>query len=109
MSREKQIEEMTRDMCDSCREAVTAEECRLNCCDGVRQHAEALYAKGYRKQSEWISVEDRLPKQWKYVLVCCGDEIRTDFIASDGRWYEHIHDIVTHWMPLPEAPKKGGE
>ena len=52
MSMEKQIEEMTRDMCDSCREAVITEECRLNCCDGVRQHAEALYAKGYRKQSE---------------------------------------------------------
>lgn len=52
MSKEKQIEEMARDMCDSCREAVTAEECQLNCCDGVRQHAEALYARGYRKQSE---------------------------------------------------------
>ena len=66
MSREKQIEEqaveeMARDMCDSCREAVTAEECQLNCCDGVRQHAEALYARGYRKQSEgeWILTQEK--------------------------------------------------
>ena len=56
MSKEMQIDEMARDMCDGCREAVTAEECQLNCCDGVRQHAEALYARGYRKQDEgeWI-------------------------------------------------------
>lgn len=65
--------------------------------------------KGAIKSDEWISVEERLPKQWEYVLVCCGDKIGTDFIASNGRWYEHIHDTVTHWMPLPEAPKGGAE
>jgi hypothetical protein len=58
MSENKQIEEMVRDMCDSCREATTAEKCQLDCCDGVRQHAEALYARGYRKQSEVIRCKD---------------------------------------------------
>lgn len=68
-----------------------------------------LYDDGYRKQ-EWISVDERLPKQWEMVLVFCDDIISTDFISSTGRWYEHIdHDSVTHWMPLPEPPKMKGE
>lgn len=70
--------------------------------------AKGIYKEGYRKQSEWISVEDRLPKQWQYVLVFDGFEIGTDFIASSGMWYEHDHKDITHWMPLPEPPKKGG-
>lgn len=71
--------------------------------------AEQLYTEGYRKQ-EWISVDERLPKQLEMVLVFCDDIVSTDFISSTGRWYEHIdHDSVTHWMPLPEPPKmKGG-
>lgn len=68
-----------------------------------------LYKQGYRKQ-EWISVEEALPKQWEIVLVSSDGIISTDFIASSGRWYEHIaHDAVTHWMPLPEPPKGGAE
>ena len=105
---EKQaIEEMANDLI----------ECHTEFVDGngdiytnYDETAEKMVAKGYRKQG-WISVEERLPKQWESVLVCCGDEdeIGTDFIASNGRWYEHIHDTVTHWMPLPEPPKmKGG-
>ena len=64
----------------------------------------------YISKSEWISVDERLPKQWEMVLVFCDDIVSIDFISSRGRWYEHIdHDIVTHWMPLPEPPKmKGG-
>ena len=69
-----------------------------------------MYRDGIIKNSDWISVDERLPKQWEMVLVCCDDIISTDFIASTGRWFEHIdHTSVTHWMPLPEAPKmKGG-
>lgn len=52
MSREKQIEEMAKDMCACCREAVTNNECELGGCDGVRQHAEALYNSGYRRASD---------------------------------------------------------
>ena len=77
-------------------------------CGAVAQY---LYAKGWRKQ-EWISVNERLPRQWEMVLVCCDGIVSVDFIASTGRWYEHIdHTSVTHWMPLPVAPrtKKGGE
>lgn len=51
-------------------------------------------------------------------LECCDeyDEEQDDFIVKPW-WYESIHnwddysvvgieDIVTHWMPLPDLPKK---
>ena len=76
----------------------------------AEQIGQWLYNAGYRKQ-EWISVDERLPKQLETVLVCCEGIVSIDFIYSRGRWYEYyVHGMVTHWMPLPEAPKmKGGE
>ena len=84
--------------------------------------AEALCKAGYRKQSEseWISVEDRLPEPQKSLLV---------YVCMDGEWqiregwygemtklffvlagYPYRTDAtVTHWMPLPEPPKGGAE
>lgn len=58
MSREKQIEEMAKDMCDCCK-AVFSDigECKKHICDEARKYAEALYNAGYRKQSEgaWLN------------------------------------------------------
>lgn len=70
--------------------------------------AEALYAAGYRKQSEWISVEDKLPNENDRVLVYVNSErsytkFDTDRL-SGGKWVRWYKD-VSHWMPLPEAPK----
>lgn len=54
MSKEKQIEEMARDICD-----IECKGMKCNECDGYgceyRMQAEALYNAGYRKQSvgEW--------------------------------------------------------
>lgn len=71
--------------------------------------AEHLYNAGYRKQ-EWISVEDRLPNKYTLVLIFVEGEIRLDYIDGYGTWHENFLYRVTHWMPLPEAPKmKGGE
>ena len=95
-------------------------------------HAEKLYKQGIRKQNQWISVEDRLPEDtiptdYKYktikVLVAIkeknGVTIRTqkrflDYTYRDDErtafWtWRFSAGNVTHWMPLPEAPKmKGG-
>ena len=101
MSREKQIEEMAEIICDARQKSVYSVEI-----------AEALYNAGYRKQSEWISVDERLPEKDVRVLVYIKSDrsytnIDTDRLDDRGfvRWYKD----VTHWMPLPEAPKmKGG-
>lgn len=72
--------------------------------------AEKMTAKGYRKQ-EWISVNERLPdREGKYLAYT------TRGTVEMARCYTyHVDDKpqfdywITHWMPLPEAPKmKGG-
>ena len=62
MSREKQIEEMAKDI------EVIGDGCgRID----FYRTAEILYRKGYRKQSEgeWISVDERLPDENDRFLI----------------------------------------
>lgn len=48
--------------------------------------------------SDWISVDDRLPKAQTLVITCNEDgEVETDYAPFLGR--------VTHWQELPQAPK----
>ena len=85
--------------------------------------AEKMTAKGYLKQ-EWISVEERLPEEdgcyITYTNATGKDNgvIAQNLVTRNIRgkkirrweWQTRISPwIVTHWMPLPEAPKmKGG-
>jgi len=72
---------------------------------------------------EWISVKDRLPPQNVYVLCAHFDhreKVKMFFIEIAERigefWYEGKggdeitqggkYGYVTHWMPLPDAPKE---
>ena len=103
MSREKQIEEM------ACITAKTDATCRAS------SIALALYNAGYRKQ-EWISVDERLPENQQMVLTIDTEgEMQVCFYETEWEGIFHMyHGLVkiyniTHWMPLPEAPKmKGG-
>ena len=57
----------------------------------------------------WISVEDKLPPCNVFVLTCDGQEnVNLLMLGGNGRWYDKavgLHRNITHWMPLPEAPK----
>ena len=61
----------------------------------------------------WISVDDELPPRNVFVLTCDGQENENLLmLAGDDRWYDKavgLHRNITHWMPRPQAPKKGGE
>lgn len=67
-------------------------------------------------QSEWVSVEDRLPDTAGEFLVvyhpCYGDkvtsEIRVGIDSFRGKtaWAKRKYQRVTHWMPLPKPPKE---
>ena len=98
---EKQTREMLEVMCTTVNENGGEA--------GVRDVAQALYNAGYRKQNEWISVDERLPPKYEKVLVFDRGVIDTSWIGSQGVWYDHSMYSVTHWMPLPEAPKMKGE
>ncbi len=119
MSKEKQIiEEMAKILEHSCER-----ECPkpINC---DRCQAVLLYNAGYRKQ-EWISVEERLPEDNGDELIICtkdgivgtgrynniGNKGLFSWMANEGSdFYDLGTDSrVTHWMPLPEAPKMKGE
>lgn len=141
MSGEKQIEDMVKDLCEIHCKGFKCEVCDMAC--EYRMLAEALYNIGYRKQSEkylvkengdiiplskqseWISVEERLPEPNEECLVSArvGDRVVIDLgeivqywngrtneygfmwmITND--WDEGEGCEITHWMPLPEPPKE---
>lgn len=60
---------------------------------------------------EWISVGDRDPVNESDVLINSPerDPHVLQGYYTDGKWwtYDHIVVLVTHWMPLPEAPTNG--
>ena len=63
---------------------------------------------------EWISVEDELPKNSRFVLATDGHHswLYYAFVFETGevQWFNAAADSekkgITHWMPLPEPPKE---
>lgn len=58
---------------------------------------------------KWIKVEEKLPKQDMLILLWDGEHIRTGWHTNNGWETEcwHFRDgQITHWLPLPEAPKE---
>lgn len=110
MSNEKkQIEEMAKVLKDYTeKNRIMASHVILEC------YAEEIYSKNYRKQ-EWISVDERLPEVGTRVVGYDYESNVRCYFITEGRWWidEGWNTAkgwgITHWMPLPEAPKmKGG-
>ena len=118
LSGEKEIEEMFNDVVEA--EQRYHEYCLANICHACEYYgdgecdnhirAEYLYNAGYRKQSEWISIDERLPdEQGRFLIVDKEGQMNTAFYTPRFGWFSHFRiKNITHWMPLPEAPK-GGE
>lgn len=74
-------------------------------------YAKDLYWRGYRKQ-EWVSVEDKLPKEFVSVLGHMESEepfptVRECYMVGRVFFFPALKDTrkITHWMPMPEFPK----
>lgn len=113
--KKKQIEEMAKVLCGL---RKGCDECKFNGNCLAYNSADLIYNAGYRKQSEWISVDEALPEN----IVNCIVHFTHSYSCEDGYYamgmslYNGDKFVigkeykVTHWMPLPEAPQmKGGE
>ena len=71
----------------------------------------------WEKVPQWISVEERRPEPGKRVLATDGVFVGEAYRTSADTWRRYdgiamrdcLGSIVTHWMPLPEAPEEGGK
>ena len=125
-SREKQIEEMA-DLLENAKMDARATIGSMNHGFGI-WYASALYTAGCRKQSGWISVEERLPSKSEYLnrhndgidtlkrltIAYMTDTIEYAIGCYDGyKWVNQlgnkkINDVIA-WRPfeLYEPPKGG--
>jgi hypothetical protein len=90
--------------------------------DEVERLAESLIAAANRAEAErWIPVSERLPEDDRTVLLWTNENYRTyddpriailgRYVPSMKEWRFHgsnsdWSDAVTHWRPLPAAPKE---
>lgn len=75
---------------------------------GASPHEKDAYLAGYQAaKPQWISVKERLPDNALEVIAISNGK-STAFLHKLAycRWV--IDETITHWMPLPEAPKGEG-
>lgn len=95
------------------------EDCMGDMMAGAADLIERLTAENAalrEKVPQWISVEERRPEPGKRVLATDGIFVGEAYRTSADTWRRYdgiamrdcIGSVVTHWMPLPEAPE-GGE
>lgn len=90
----------------------------LRICEAESEDVAAIISKVKRLPikctSEWISVSDRLPDKFGTYIVAAhdGSKMRVTFMKYQSRAKQFdktgrtAYWRITHWMPLPEAPKE---
>lgn len=66
------------------------------------------YEKGYEAgKAKWIPVSERMPERGQEVIVASHRTIKPVVFTTYFWNKEHDNWVgITHWMPLPEAPKE---
>ena len=74
---------------------------------GAEEIADFFLANGVTFQ-RWIPVSERLPEDGRQVLACTkkGKAFSAHYDHFWGCWGVSHTVEITHWMPLPEPPKK---
>lgn len=105
MTREEEIKEMAKIKASH---ITSDKDMQVAFADALRSGAEWADA-----HPHWISVDEELPKENGRCLVFNGvTKDQEIFVYSNGIWWHNAvrcpNGIITHWMPLPQAPMKGG-
>lgn len=103
------------DACENCKagEAQNRREYIEFAAANVIERLTAENAALREKVPQWISVEERRPEPGKRVLATDGVFVGEAYRTSADTWRRYdgiamrdcLGSIVTHWIPLPEAPK----
>ena len=60
------------------------------------------------EQSQWISVDDRLPPKGEVVTTWGGCSLPVPAYMNDGKWWDDCDEAwttgITHWKPLDKPP-----
>ena len=102
--------------CKDCAMHEDKQRCQENLLDKAAEAIERLTAENValrEKVPQWISVEDRHPEPGTRVLATDGVFVGEAYRTSADTWRRYdgiamrdcLGSIVTHWMPLPSAPK----
>lgn len=89
-------------MAKECTKCIHNAVCKTaESCDGC--------VSGCKHFKGWISVKERLPEEMDKVFAVVSG-VRITAVLKGGVWlsswnHDIVNDEVTHWMPLPEAPK----
>ena len=95
---------LTKEFVNSCRRIGVLRDFLCQAIDQV----DAL-----EEERRWRKFSDEKPEEWKTVIVIFGDGFYDLAVymsngqgwdIGDGRY--HKSEEVTHWMPLPSAPKE---
>lgn len=95
-----------------------SEDCRGDMMVGAADLIERLTAENTALREKgplWISVEERRPEPGKRVLATDGVFVDEAYRTSADTWRRYdgiamrdcLGSVVTHWLPLPEAPEGG--
>lgn len=73
----------------------------------------AITAMGRSIPPRWISVKEKLPKDYEDVVIIMRDGASSWYRVAYreyGGWSfgggRRVNDEVTHWMPIPQPPKE---
>lgn len=110
------IERLTAENADLCK-VVEWKDMVIALAQREQAEAEAERDALREKVPQWISVDDRRPKPGTRVLATDGVFVGEAYRTSADTWRRYdgiamrdcIGSVVTHWMPLPEAPEEKHE
>lgn len=115
ISRSELTAAIKRQYCTGC-DNYNGSRCRACHADDMLSLVDDAVAAGPR----WISVEERLPENKQIVIgyTPCDGYMFVGYYREEKNWKQwyivtamrstkYMTKKVTHWMPLPEAPKEG--
>lgn len=104
MTREQEIKEMAKVKASH---ITSDKDMQVAFADALRSGAEWA-----DQHPHWISVDEELPSEGKYTVTINKVGFQAVRYYKGGKWfssYGNEYGDITHWLPLPQAPEKGGE